>query len=556
MRGVITTLAVTSLLLSGCAGHLETLPYRDRTETLSGALKGVTYWLPKAQYEVKLTRWLAECPNDAVDGKPTSLKFDVNVEATPRFVPGEAYEVDYNKLSGLFRTSSFEIKYWPNGNLKSIGAGAEDKTADVIKDTVKTALAVAPLAFGAPTMKLFGGPAGPPPPPPVSSSNAGVVCTPGAFDLVREARQATKDTKDSTKELARLTKAIERMQSRATLKLINQADRETLLTLFTAVDAEGVKIAAAKDRLAAAKEKLGVVDEFVWDSELDKAGDGQIRAYVLSDKQKAKLTSLVTMGQVQPLWVDEAEGVRRDLYSRCYSDDGAPDKCVDQQLSLRAVAQVQSSLPACGGGNKPPECVSSVPSTDPRYRAARDEVADSGVFVREPAQARLLFCRVAQGACTPKVDEAGLTAGSFPQLGQLRYLPLRVGMFQAREMALSLTEDGRVETFSYKSTKAPAQVLAAAAADVATQIETALEKRETEFRDDLKYAREQQTAQVEAEIKRLTKDLELKKAQDAFVEDPLKPIRDETAALQAEIALLQAKKAKLDAEKALAPIAG
>lgn len=154
--------------------------------------------------------------------------------------------------------------------------------------------------------------------------------------------------------------------------------------------------------------------------------------------------------------------------------------------------------------------------------------------------------------CELKYDEAKIAMGDFPQLGQLRFFPFQVGTFQAREMSLLLTEAGRIESFSYKSTKAPAQVLASTAADITAQSEAYREKRETENRDDLKYAREQKYADIQDRIDYLTKIEALKKLETPPEVDPLKATRDETAAITAEIALLKAKLERMQAEAALA----
>jgi hypothetical protein len=536
--------------LGGCVGRLQTTPYLEHTDKLSGALRGVTYSLPKLQYAVKLTRYLAECPGEVIDGEQTALKFAVNVEATPAYVPGEAYTIDYEKLSGFTRTSNFEIKYWPNGNLKSIGAGADDRTAEIVKDVVKTGLAIASATQGVPVVPRYTN----------FKSNfnfletapkAHVVCTPGTLALVQARRTAAKDVEDNTKALKALATAIERIEKRATLKIARLADREQLLDLFTSLDAEAAKTDALKKALAVATDRLGVSQQFVWDSRMDQAVSGQIAAYEFTPAEKAKLASLLQLGPLVHLTGASAlaEVKRRALFPSCFAPSADPEACVTQQLVLRAAVAVQS-LPDCpvAAGL---ECLAEVTAKSPRYQAARDMAADSGLFVREPAQGRLLFCRAAYDKCTVEVDEAKLAPTFFPQLGQLRYLPLRVGAFQAKDMALTMTEDGRLESFSYKSTKAPGQVLAAAAADIAGQVDSALEKRETERRDDLAYARAQETADVQSEITRLTKALELRKAQEALAPDPLRPVTDQTTALKADIALLEAQLAKLKAERAL-----
>lgn len=544
------SLILLGVLLSGCAGRLQTTPYLERTETLSGALRGVTYSLPKLQYTGKLTRYLSECPGDVIDGNPTALKFGVKIEAAPEYVPGEAYSINYERLSGVMRTSNFDIKYWPNGNLKSIGAGADDKTADVAKDIVKTALALWSATAGVPVVPLPG----------TASANFlpvdDVDCTEQAAQWVKDARFASEQIGKSTKELERLKKEIERIEKRATLRLASRQDRETLLQHFSKVDQEEATLAAAKKSLDDVSGKLSVTQGFQWSGRRDQYGAKQNLALDLSDNHKIKLAALLRRRPTDSPG-DEADAVRRQLFPRCFGpavptgELADPLQCLGQQLNMTVTVAVRQDVKSCPDEDSA-ECVSVVKASDARFQHARDPTADSGIFAREAVQGQLLFCRTARGDCNPAIDEAKLAPANFPQLGQLRFLPLTVKPFQAKELALTMTEDGRVESFSYKSTKAAAQAIAATAADVATQIDAALEKRETEYRSDLDYQRAQATAEVQAEITRLTKDLELKKAQAALAPDPLKPLTDETASLKAEIALLDAQLAKLKAERALA----
>lgn len=544
---LVGTTALAALVLSGCVGRLETTPYRERTPTLGGALRGVTYSLPKLQYDVKLTRYLSECPGEIIEGKPTALKFSVQVEATPRYVPGEAYTVNYDRLDGFLRTSSFELKTWPNGTLKSIGAGAEDKTAEVIKDSVKTVLS---LASAATSLGLLAGPVS----QPTRGTNV-VRCTQQAADMVADARDLRKKLKDGAEKLAKYQKDAERIQARAAIKLANRDDRLALIKLHQEMDEEEARVAKAKEELAKLIEKLGVSLEYVWDSDLE--GDAiQQRDLSLTGEDNNKLAALLEIGPIPPPTTEEErqqEAKRKKVMTLCY--DPSPDvvNCVNQQLNMRSEVALQSPLPACKAGEDKLECIRDADTDHPRYRAARDRIPDSGLFVREPVQARLLFCRavrIPEGErCTRDKDEGKIAEAFFPQLGQLRYLPLRVGTFQAREMALSMTEDGRVESFTYKSTKAAGQGLAGAASDGASQLAAALEARETERRDDVAQARAEEIASIQQEISRLTKQAELKKLQTP---DPLQGTRDETAAIEADIALLKAKLARLQAEAALA----
>lgn len=349
----------------------------------------------------------------------------------------------------------------------------------------------------------------------------------------------------------------------------------------------------------------------------------------MNDAQRAKLGALLTVAAPPTGYpTDDAEEKRQKLMAPCYNAVASTTNCLNAQLNVRSGLFLDQDLAPCSeDGANGPECAERMSTGNARYVAARDKVADAGIFVREPVVGRLLFCREAllpsstgvavpaavapngvapapdvdggttsDGAdggtlegddsssgrqpgatagnppraapppapplatpdpvCTVGQDETKIAAGDFPQFGQLRFFPFRVGTFQAREMAIALTEAGRIETFSYKSTKAPAEVFAGTAADVAGQLETWREKRETEARDDLKYAREQEFAEIQQEITRLTKEQELKKLRTPPEVDPLKASRDETAAITADIALLEAKLKRLQAEAALAAMTG
>lgn len=562
-----------TILLGGCVGTLETRPYRERTDSLGAALKGVPYSLPKLQYEIKLTRYLAECPGELIDGKPTALRFAIEAVETPTYGPGEAYTVDYRKLPGFLRTGTFEIKYWPNGNLKSVGAGAEDKTADLIRDTVKTGLSVASMMAGG---ALSGGPAR------GLAANPETVtgCTPEALALVQEAREIRKGLKSRPKTIEKLSKDVERFQARAALRLRDPRDRDELISLFKAIDAEQEWVTTKTERLAEITDKLGVAQTIVWDS---KPGtlDEQVWTYELSAEQRTKLAALLAPVSA-PVATGAEELERRKFAGQCFGEAGAAGfaqkaaNCVAQHLNLSAGVRLASHLPACTApGATRPECVETATRVvsgpggakiaNRQYRDARDTTPDSGIFVREMAKGRLLLCRTAVLAdangklsgCTAPHDEGKLKEANFPQYGQLRYLPLRVGTFQAREMALSVAEDGRMESFSYKSTKAAGAALAAAAADAASQADAALERIETERRDDRKYAFDHANDDIAARVATLTKEAEERKLlAPPAPANALQPQLDQLAALQAEVAILKLQRQKNDLLKMAAGAGG
>lgn len=609
---IAASLCACTFLTGGCAGEIRTLPNRAYTAT-DGALEGEPYALPKVRYEVKLRRSLAECPGASVGGKPTALKFAISAEATPAFLAGESYIIDYQKLPGWLRIANFEIKRYENGTLKSIGVAGEDKTAETISSVAKTALSLATI-IGLSDGELPRG---------ATRPSQIVTCTDTAAALIADARKTETDLKTLTGQLEVYEKSAERYRAAGAARTLDAAGRAKFLALFDNIAQAEADIALLKKKQSDLAGDLGVSETIVWEG--GATNPGHAKRYPLKPAHLAKLEALLTVASPPAAYpLDDAEVERQRLMKPCFGAAAGVTNCLNAQLALRSGLYLERDLKPCGEeGAAPPECLTEIKDSSPRYRRARDEVADAGIFVRDPVVGRLLFCREAvlpvvaavppvvqpaggadigsagtQGGtgsagtgagglegmdpppqpgaaapapggaapasaaqtsdplCTLAYDEAKIAAGDFPQFGQLRFLPFRVGMFQAREMAVFMTEKGRVETFSYKSTKAPAQALAGAGADVAGQAEAFLEKRETEARDDLKYAREQKFAELQQDITRLTKEQELKKLQTPPAVDPLQATRDETAAIAADIALLKAKLERLQTEAALAAMTG
>lgn len=280
--------------------------------------------------------------------------------------------------------------------------------------------------------------------------------------------------------------------------------------------------------------------------------------------------------------------------------------CIDNRLNARiGLRLADSELGACGDnppsskacralvgsvdevddirtppGNTPahrsPPAPAPRPSPFPPGRYARDGNPDPGVFVRSPAQGILQVCRsdgpalkanaVAPGETTtdftpcsgPPVAYTSKLAILAPQLGQLRYLPVRNGAFEASELSLALREDGAMEAFGYKKTRAALPGALGAATDAADQYRAYKEGRDTARATALKTGREQQLAALQYQIDTLNKSKELLKAQAPAppeAVDALKDIKAQTAALEADIALLKAEKSKIEAAAALAALA-
>lgn len=230
--------------------------------------------------------------------------------------------------------------------------------------------------------------------------------------------------------------------------------------------------------------------------------------------------------------------------------------------------------PGAAPPHKSPPTPGPHPSPFPRGRYARDGVADPGVFVRSPAYGILQVCRSDGPALAADASEPGEATDDFllctgqkavytskpallaPQLGQLRYLPVRNEAFEASELSLTLREDGAMESFGYKKTRAALPGFLGAGADAADQYRSYREGRDTARATALKTGREQELAVLQYQIDTLTKSRDLLKLQAPAPEavDALKDIKAQTAALEADIALLKAEKTKIEATAALAAL--
>lgn len=231
----------------------------------------------------------------------------------------------------------------------------------------------------------------------------------------------------------------------------------------------------------------------------------------------------------------------------------------------------QVATPAFGTTQHRPPTPVAAPSPFPRGRNARDLHTDPGVFFRSPAAGVLGVCQgfgpldekgnlIPDEAGKPRMGELDSDFTSCggkvfaskpmaaPQLGQLRFLPVRNEAFEASELSLVLREDGSLETFGYKKTRAAGTGVAAALADAAEQRKTYEAGRAAA----LTSARTQHLAGLQFQIDDLSKQKDLLKLLTPAAPDALKAVKDETAALEAQIALLKAEKGQLDAAAQLA----
>jgi hypothetical protein len=181
--------------------------------------------------------------------------------------------------------------------------------------------------------------------------------------------------------------------------------------------------------------------------------------------------------------------------------------------------------------------------------------------VRPPVKAQLTICREAYRpeAKTPSCSSPPFYKAepdAAPQFGQLRFLPFRNGPFEANQLAVELREDGSIEKFEYKNTKAAAAGLTAAVADAVNQYKTFRDAQDTKAQSAAEAARKEEIAKIQYEIDVLTKQKERLKLNTPDAPDALEAIRKETTRIETETALLNARLAQLKAEASIAEASG
>ncbi|WP_146163453.1 hypothetical protein [Sphingomonas fennica] len=431
-----------------------------------------------------------------------------------------------------------------------------------------------------------------------------VICTDEAKQNLKTLTDADKAIKEETKALIGANKAMEELteELRLKLKTPRQAKGRWQAILLEQRRANAA-IEGAKDSKAKALEALSVKEIARWPEHYGEAGRQQ--DLPLGNSAREKLEKLVTMGTAQrvvPVGGVDMSALSSEIRAlagmkavspfgnsttKAQSTDLAAElasaarqstptvpaeclgsstlkACLEHHLELHLAVRTEWPLAkdCAAGAPNDAECLhkrltdEAVDDLDKAYRIrhARDTAYDEGVFIREPAQGKLLVCRKALATdvgCALEDDLAEVEAANFPQLGQLRFLKFKVPMFQAKDLGVFLSADGRLERYYLKSTKAALETATASAANAATTMADAMEKRETERRSDLEYAQSEKSKALTAQIAELENAEKLRKLQQPPSSDPLKPLREAAAENEAHIAQLQSQLAREQLEAAL-----
>ena len=559
--------------------------YESDSSRRDDGLKGMSYSLPRTDYQVAVTWMLSECPNidlDLGEVKKTTIAvhrrlLSATATATPQVTAGERFIVDYEKLQSWVKTTSFSIETHPNGVLKSINAAADDQSGEILQAAVETAITLLPLAGAAPPVgaapqretdgvsdanakKVYDRDKSKPAPPPftprlaLGATQKIVICTAQA----RETLQRYEQSRDKEKSLA---EGVESARQAVEDLRVVVAQRTVLPEHLTALQAALVELRKRENNLRLQKE-----DSETLRQELSVAADtvdwpcgpsGSVKdpyacPVTLGEKAKERLAALLEVKSLpivshQDLrsWADALgdDGRRRfeqlnprvfsrffDWAGRLESEPAPVDGCLGEAsnvidcITKTAVSTVDFT-PLSPLGTLVADCKKpGCVSPAKKYQ--------QGIFYRTPLEGTLSVKRDAGGETIFELP------ATVPQLGQLRFLPFRSRMFETGAIGLVLRPDGTLDRFSVGQTEAAGLRAAKAADGVATSYAGYVEER-----------RNKGLAALQREIDLKTKQLELLR-----LDTELSPqaITTQTNALLADIALLRAELDRLKLERELA----
>lgn len=407
---VSVALCLAAILTNGCTS-LAVTPDRVKSDGYGHAVSGIPYALPMLQYDVKAVRTLSACPE--LIGLPGAdrpmpaiwagdIAFELEVTAVGSQVTGERYRVDYSKLDSAFKTTSFAIEYHPGSELlKSVNASADDRTGEIIGNTVKAGLAIASVAAGpagvataagaavalkdvntknanaAIRLKSMSGPLGAAADKRIalmlerqSSENnardelirlvevASVMkpmhlCSEPTAAKVRKRAVAAEELRTSTAELTRLTAQVDQYSKVATVRGLNDAGRAAFGVLVTDLLKSAGDVEGKKKALASIEAELGTGQEVVWPQRFDEYANEQLAP--LSTKDQAQLKALFQPGAVLVRVLDA-----KAFAAALASSQSLPafrivakkfvDKYVDDEGAPKRFSDPASPPKGCAGG--------------------------------------------------------------------------------------------------------------------------------------------------------------------------------------------------------------
>jgi len=504
------------------------------------AVTGAPYSLPMLQYEVRVTRTLTQCFEPDAAGQPTTtphVLFSAKVEATPKYVAGEVYLIDYRALSGFTKITSLAFaNHETTGTLHTFNASAEDRSGQIIQSGVRTLTGIASLIAGIPPVAPVAG---------QEADRAMLACAPNTQPLVAAVADRTADLKTATTTLERVTERVNLLTEQARLNSISDAGRQELTGpggLLEQQRAGARAVTSAQSRLERALQAVSHTVQIRWPRAFHEATEN----ISLEDPGLGRLADLVRT-------IAYAPGPNGDE-NECGTTPGAAPAVI--RTCLRTKLNVGLRLEQLGPVTAPTVLTENDPAVVNPATQAR------GIFIRPPVRGRLMACQLVEEAeCSDRSNQVLLRTDDavVPQLGQLRFLPFENEMFQNNAISLTLRTDGSIERLEYKEVSARGETLASTADSSVGQLRTlaqglreARSAGEAAAVAELTAERSAALATLQFEIDRITREAQLNNLSNPPSMSQLSSVQAETALVNARVALLQALLAERTATTALA----
>ena len=576
-RPTATALSVVLLTtLSAC--NTTTLKVDKLTSDDSTERRGYVYPLQFTQYEIKVTRGIANCESviELKNEKGEPLLDDdnnVRTETVPdvkALIKAEIlvenvddadnmYVIDSNSLVSGTKITNITVN-WKDGRLTSINAKADDQTAEIINAAVSgvaqlATSAIAPAGLGIKSTS---------PPPIVACKDDIATAVGNVADHEKKITDSATKISGYSSNIVNYKNMLDQIGSNPTLDCKVPANKDEIQCKLVAavVDLKKEKDAldGAKKDLSSELEKISYVEVYRWpeSSKIDKTNAGK------------------------PFGIDEK------IYERWLKDDSLVDKN-NKIIEMTGFKKSQASMKAFKSEFDIHMQLKLVGNYGVKKLAEYEDKqkGDSGIRYRIPATGYVVVCKKALCTKDEKLAVA-FNKGKIHQLGHIFYVPFESDSFTNREFSMSFDDNGLPVSASSTQKKAAgenmANVFKNAATEVANYRKVRAEAKKTKTELELL---EEQTALINAqkalanakenltpsestalltELK-VSTDLAIaqKKYLDAlFALDDNMPdeidentqaaavIRGETTVLLAEAAQLEAILALKEAEKALA----
>lgn len=474
----IAVAAMLPAVLTACT-ELQTFPLSKLTTTKEP--EGVVYFLPMAQFDIRLDRQVTACKDE--------IEVAMEAAVVPRFTadPSASFYLPYEELRDGMKTSEIEVKLHPNQMLMSVNVGVEDRSAQVSLNVAKAGINIAKIALGLPPAP--GAQLTPPPPGQVKSA-----CTPEVAEAVRKLKEKTPELKSAAKAVASQTELVG--QLRRALEITQQPSPERLRELeaaLSALEARVSELNRLQEEIEALKKITVATQSLVWPLSGDVYGPERIEP----------------SAQLVAQWFT-------------FLSDADNEKLLVATVELSRVG----SAPGIGVGEDPKE------ATGIHYRQPL------------PGRISLCRGSQSTCQDIPIKDRIYDAIGLAPQLGIAATLPLKNRAFQNNRLEVAFDESGSLVSLAYKDKAAQAEVATSALADATSLFPSLGEQIQAkELLDQQREVAllGEQVKLLEAQVKQKKLQEELSPVPTAEFEAATALTNAETENINAQIALLKAK---------------